>query len=110
MIQTTIDRLRERIEKSDALEHENKRQLVELLERLEHEIDSLSQADQEHAESIAGFTQASTHETLRKEKVPQLHKLSLEALQASVHGFENSHPRLVETVNSICVALTNLGI
>ena len=110
MIDTTISHLRKRIEQDEALKSENKQELIELLERLQAEIDELALADQEHAESITRFTQASTHETLRKEKVPELHKLSLEGLQASVAGFENSHPRLVETVNSICVALSNLGI
>jgi len=77
---------------------------------LQVEIDRLSSVDSDHAESIAGLAQTSTHEALRKEKKPDLYKLSLEGLQASVHGFENSHPKLVEIVNSIFVSLSNLGI
>ena len=110
MVKATITQIKERIESSDSIEKENKRELIDLLASLQSEIDLLSSADSEHAESIAGFAQTSTHEALRKEKKPDLYKLSLEGLQASVHGFENSHPKLVEIVNSICVSLSNLGI
>ena len=41
---------------------------------------------------------------------PQLLKLSLQGLSSSVEGFEGSHPNLVEIVNSICLALSNIGI
>jgi hypothetical protein len=110
MVKATIEQIKERIENSDSIEQENKRELVDLLVSLQAEIDRLSNIDADHAESIAGFARTSTHEALRKEKKPDLYKLSLEGLQASVHGFENSHPKLVEIVNSICVSLSNLGI
>ena len=110
MVKATITQIKERIENSDSIEQENKRELIDLLTSLQSEIDLLSSVDLDHAESIAGFAQTSTHEALRKEKKPDLYKLSLEGLQASVHGFENSHPKLVEIVNSICVSLSNLGI
>ena len=37
-------------------------------------------------------------------------KNSVEELRASVEGFEQSHPKLVEVVNRISSALANLGI
>ena len=110
MVKATITQIKERIENSDSIDQDNKRELIDLLLSLQAEIDRLSSVDSDHAESIAGFAQTSTHEALRKEKKPDLYKLSLEGLQASVHGFENSHPKLVEIVNSICVSLSNLGI
>ena len=110
MVAATIQQIRDRIEKSNSIEEENKKELIQLLASLKAEIDQLSSTDSEHAESIAGFAQTSTHEALRKDKKPDLYNLSLEGLQASVHGFEQSHPRLVEVVNSICVSLSNLGI
>jgi queuine/archaeosine tRNA-ribosyltransferase len=110
MVQATIAQIKERIEESDSIEQQSKKELIDLLVSLQAEIDRLSSVDSDHAKSIAGFAQTSTHEALRKEKKPDLYKLSLEGLQASVHGFENSHPKLVEIVNSICVSLSNLGI
>ena len=41
---------------------------------------------------------------------PELLKLSLEGLSASVQQFETSHPRLVETVNAISLMLSNSGL
>ena len=110
MIKETLEQVRQKIERSDSIKEENKRELIGLLTVLQSEVEELSTTDSEHAESIAGVAQASTHEAIRKEKKPQLHELSIDALAASAHGFENSHPRLVQTVNAICVALSNLGI
>ena len=110
MIKQTLDQVRQKIEKTDSLQEPNREELLGLLTVLQSEIEQLSTTDSDHAESIAGFAQASAHEAIRKEKKPQLHELALDAFAASVHGFENSHPTLVQTVNAICVALSNLGI
>jgi archaellum component FlaC len=37
-------------------------------------------------------------------------KSPIQELRASVEGFEQSHPKLVQTVNSISSALSNLGV
>jgi hypothetical protein len=110
MIQETLLKIKKRIENSEVIKEENRKELLGLLSRLENEIDELSTTDRDHAESILGFTQTSTHEATRKDRQPHLQKMSLEGLQASVHGFEGSHPKLVEIVNSISTALSNLGI
>jgi hypothetical protein len=47
---------------------------------------------------------------MREEKNPQLLKLPLKGLSTSVQRFENSHPKLVGIVNSICNTLSNIGI
>ncbi|MGO8988369.1 MAG: DUF4404 family protein [bacterium] len=52
----------------------------------------------------------SIHEAIRKEKNPQLLKLSLQGLSTSVERFENSHPKLVGIVNSICNTLSKSGL
>ena len=46
----------------------------------------------------------------RAEPNPALVQLSLKGLSSSVQGFEGSHPRLVQLVNSLCTTLSNLGI
>lgn len=37
-------------------------------------------------------------------------KSSMEELRSSVAGFEQSHPKIVQAVNSISTTLSNLGI
>jgi hypothetical protein len=102
--------IEEKIQRVDSISVEHKRELLNLLTTLKEEVAELSETQHEEAESITGFTQISTHEAMRQEKNPQLLKLSVEGLQSSVRGFETSHPKLSETVNSLCHILSNMGI
>ena len=64
----------------------------------------------EKARSIAVFAETSANEAISEQKNPELLKLSVQDLSASVDGFEQSHPELVQIVNRICTTLSNLGI
>lgn len=110
MIHETIGKIQQRVQETRALRDENKAELLDLLDLLKAEIASLSRTHADDAQSIAGFTQVSTHEATRAERNPQLVEHSLGGLRASVAGFEKSHPRLVAAVNRVCTALANLGI
>ncbi|MDP2968822.1 MAG: DUF4404 family protein [Deltaproteobacteria bacterium] len=110
MIQETIIQIETRIKKAKSLNEEKKRELLNLLSTLKTEVSELSKTHAEHTQSITGFTEISIHEAIREEKNPQLLKLSLQGLSTSVEGFENSHPKLVGIVNSICNTLSNIGI
>jgi Domain of unknown function (DUF4404) len=110
MIRETFLEVKTKIEKSESIKDESKKELLSLLSQLQSEVEQLSKTDLDHAESIVSFARVSAHEATRKEKNPRLYKLSLDGLGASVEGFENTHPRLVETINSIFTALSNLGI
>jgi uncharacterized protein DUF4404 len=87
MIQETLHEVKSKIEQSDSLQPENKNELLGLIASLESEIDSVSGVDRDHPQS--------------------LHKISLEGLAARL---EDSHPKLVEMINSICTSLAGLGI
>jgi queuine/archaeosine tRNA-ribosyltransferase len=110
MIQETLSQVKKRIEEAQPLTREKKVELLDLITKLQIEIEQLARTNREHAESIAGFTQTSMHEATRREKNEQLHKLSVDGLAGTVEGFESIHPRLVEIVNSICTSLSNMGI
>jgi hypothetical protein len=110
MIQDTIGKIEERIRKAEAIKDESKTELLSLLSNLKAEVANLSSTDAEQAQSIAGFTAVSAHEATRDEKNPELVQLSLKGLASSVEGFEQSHPKLVQVVNSISTTLSNLGI
>jgi len=71
---------------------------------------NLSTTNSEQADSIAGFTQLSTHEAMRTEQNPQLRELSLQGLRSSVEDLEQSHPQLTQIVNRISKTLSDLGI
>jgi hypothetical protein len=110
MIEDTIGKIEARIEGTDAVKEDRRQELLQLLGTLKAEVADLSKTHGDQAQSIAGFTQVSTHEATRAEPNPELLKLSLDALGSSVRGFEESHPRLVQIVNSISNTLANLGI
>lgn len=81
-----------------------------LVGKLKTEVGELSKTHNEEAQSIASFTQISAQEAMRSQQNPELLDLSLKGLSSSVDGFEKSHPRLVQVVNSISHTLSNLGI
>ncbi len=110
MIKDTISKIEEQLQSAGSVNDENRAELLKLLATLKAEVSELSETDAEHAQSIAGFTAVSTHEATREEKNPELVELSLKGLSSSVQGFEESHPKLVQAVNSICTTLSNLGI
>ena len=110
MVQNTIEKIEEKIRTNSSITNKNKTELLDLLANLKPEITEFAKAKTEHAESIAGFMERSTHEVMRSEKNPTLIKIASDGLSASVKGFEVSHPQLVENVNYIANALANMGI
>lgn len=110
MSASTIRKIKTKIQEATFPRSETKRELLDLISRLEREVVDLSKADPEHAESIIGFIERSTHEATRHGKNEELLRISLAGLTASVKGFEASHERLVAVVNNICTMLANMGI
>jgi Domain of unknown function (DUF4404) len=110
MIDKTLEKIETTIRHGQHLTGKDRSELLRLLASLKAEITDLSKTKQDEAESIAGFMERSTHEAVRQTKNPELLKLSIDGLAASVKGFEASHPKLVESVNYICTVLANMGI
>ena len=110
MIEDTIKNIEARIQGSEAITDERRRELLQLLNTLRAEVAKLSRTHSEQAESIAGFAELSTREATREQQNPQLLDLSLKGLNSSVQEFERSHPQLVQIVNTISNTLSNLGI
>jgi hypothetical protein len=110
MIKETITSIEEKLAKDPAVPEAKRQELIDLLSILRSEVDELAKTHTEQAESISHFARASAHEATRKQKDPQLLKLSLKGLTSSAEGFEVSHPELVEIVNRISHILSNMGI
>jgi chromosome segregation ATPase len=110
MIQDTLEKIEARLQNAESLTPDKRAELSTLLATLKQEVAELHKTNADEATSIAGFTELSAHEATRVEKNPVLLQHSLEGLKGSVDGFEESHPRLVQSVNAICTTLSNLGI
>jgi hypothetical protein len=110
MIEDTIGKIEARIQGSEAIKEDRRAELLTLLATLKNEVATLSRTHGEQAQSIAGFAEVSAHEATRAQQDPRLLELSLQGLSSSVAELEESHPRLVQIVNSISSTLSNLGI
>jgi len=109
-LKKSIARVESSIKKMKAVDGKKKKELIKVLNTLESEVEKLSKTHTDHARSIAGFTEIATHESTRREKARDLQELSLDGLASSVEGFEVSHPKLVDTVNRVCMLLSGIGI
>ena len=107
MIRETISKIEAKLQGANTLTEESRAELFQLLGDLKREITGI---DQEKALNIAGQTEHLTAQATADSRNPELLKNSLEELSASVAGFEQSHPGLVEVVNRICTTLANIGI
>jgi Mg2+ and Co2+ transporter CorA len=110
MIENTISEIEAKIRSTESVSEDHKRELLGLLGTLKSEVGTLAKTHGEQADSIANFAKLSTHEATRTAPDPQLRELSNQGLLSSVSGFEQSHPKLVQIVNSISSTLANLGI
>jgi len=110
MHQDTLQKIEGRIRASESLDEGRRQELLSLLATLKVEVAELSKTHREDARAIAAFADASLREATRAEQDPVLLNLSLKGFGGSVAGFEQSHPRLVQIVNSISQMLANLGI
>ena len=110
MIEKTIGEIEAKLRATDSVDIQRKQELLELLGRLKSEVGTLAETHGEQADSIANFAKLSTLEATRSTPNPQLRELSNQGLVSSVEGFEQSHPKLVQIVNSISHTLANLGI
>lgn len=110
MIEETIAKIETALKRIEATRLNKKPELIRLLAALKDEIKQLSRTHDDQARSIVGFTEVAVHEASRRDRAPDLQKLSLAGLSSSVKGFEASHPRLVEATNEICNLLASIGI
>lgn len=91
MIENTIREIETRIA-AESISDSRKKELLQLLATLKAELAALQEA---------------CDNTREKEKAL---KSSVDELRSSVEGFEQSHPKLVQTVNAISNTLSSLGI
>jgi NTP pyrophosphatase (non-canonical NTP hydrolase) len=110
MIEDTISKIEARITGQEHLDVTRRQELLDLVRHLKEEVGELARTHKEEAQSIAQFAELSTQEATREHQNPELREISIKGLNTSVAGFEDSHPKLVQVVNTISHTLSNLGI
>lgn len=110
MIDDTLKKIEAHIQGAETISPERRAELTRLLGDLKAEVAGLSRTHGEAAQNIAALTEASTQEATREKQDEERLGNSLGSLGSAVEQFEQSHPRLVSTVNAISRALSDLGI
>lgn len=91
MVQQTLSAIEARI-RAEPMDSAAKNDLLQLMTTLKSEIIALEK---------------NSNTTRERQKVL---KSSVEELRSSVEGFEQSHPKLIQAVNSISSTLSNWGV
>jgi len=110
MLPDTLNKIEERLRQAESLTPQQRAELLTLVGALKSEVSELARTHSDQAQAIAGRTDLFTHEATRGDRDAAQVETSLKQLSQSVVGFEESHPKLVQAVNSICTTLSNLGI
>jgi hypothetical protein len=109
MIYETIKRIENEIT-NNVSDTKEKKELLNLIDNLKVEIESLKDTHQENARSITQFTETGVFEGTREERDEELFQHALNGMKLSVKEFEVSHPRLINVINAIGNTLNNIGI
>ena len=104
MLGDIIKKMQSIIDRKGDLSDDDKKKLHVLTDQLHQELQQVEKLSKEKAESIAGFAQLMTHESLRENKSEELYHHSVHGLNASVREFEVTHPKLSQVVQSLCNA------
>ena len=99
MPKRTIDEIKQTIRSLDQISETRKIELSNMLDELSKE---LSSVEPEQARNIAD----SACDAVNSDKEPDV----LDKFSKSVSEFETEHPKLVDTVNRLCIMLSDIGI
>jgi hypothetical protein len=105
MIKEKLTALENKIHSSTSMKQENKDAVLTLLAELQEEINEISN------DKVAKLVELQGLNELQKstEEDSGLLKSALNEVSETVNSFEESHPKLVQVVNSICTQLSNSG-
>lgn len=109
MIHETIKRIENEIQ-NNVSDLNEKNELLNLIDNLKLEIETLKDTHHENARSITQFTEAGVFEGTREERDEELFQHAVDGMKLSVREFEVSHPDLINIINAIGSTLNNIGI
>lgn len=110
MIEDKLSRIEDKIRKAPSMQEENKESVLSLIGELKDELQAVSAEDSERLSSTGSFAEAGTNEVVRKDGDKGILDIALNGVRESVKEFEETHPRLVQVINSICTQLSNSGL
>lgn len=109
MIEKTIGEIEAKVQDVETANAAQKQELLDLLGKLKSEVSALEATHSQEARTIADSIKVSTQAATSTQQDPESVQTSVAGLRSSVEGFEKSHPKLVQVVNSLSNMLSNLG-
>ncbi|MCM8525365.1 MAG: DUF4404 family protein [Lentisphaeraceae bacterium] len=101
MIEDKLKKIEERISQSENMSDENKTSVLQLLQELKSEINESSQnVEKDLKQNISDID----------DEDEGIIKSAFNEINNTLSEFEESHPKLVQIVNSICTQLSNSGL
>ncbi len=110
MTDERIEKIKSAVEAADHIPAEKKAELLGVLAKLKPAIANVAQTNEEEAEKISRFVEASAHEVASSKKPPEGLERVLQKLKQSVEKFEASHPDLTAFVTEYSAVLSGMGI
>jgi Domain of unknown function (DUF4404) len=110
MTDERIQKIKSAIEAADHISPEKKTEFLAVLAKLKPAIAEVAQTDEQEAERISRFVEASAHEVAGKKEGPKSLERVLHKLKQSVEKFEASHPQLTAFVTEYSAVLSGIGI
>jgi len=110
MIDDTIQRIEGRLRSAENMSEATRAELLKLLATLKSEVAHLPESKAAQAENIARAADVSTEQAVLARRDETSYRGTLDELADSVREFEDTHPKLVQIVNSLANALAGLGI
>ena len=109
MTDERIQKIKSAVEAADHIAPEKKAELLAVLTKLKPAIAEVARTNEEEAESISRFVEASAHEIAGKKERPESVEKVLHRLKQSVDKFEASHPQMTAFVTEYSAVLSGLG-
>ena len=109
MTDERIQKIKSVVESADHISPQKKAELLAVLAKLKPAIAEVAQTDEEEAERISQFVEASAHEVAGKKERPESVDRVLNRLKQLVEKFEASHPQMTAFVTEYSAVLSSLG-
>jgi hypothetical protein len=109
-IEKSFNHIESLINENETLSRPDKEKITTLHNQLKAELVKLSKTNYDDALSISNFLNLNLHESLRKQKQPELLETAKNSLQTAIESFEVANPILTKTVNMFLNTLSQLGI
>jgi ABC-type transporter Mla subunit MlaD len=110
MTDERIQKIKSAVEAADHISPEKKAELLDVISKLKPAIAEVAQTNEEEAERISQFVEASAHEVAGKKERSESLERALHKLKQSVEKFEASHPQLTAFVTEYSAVLSGMGI